>query len=141
MASDDDWLQVLSPSLQALARRGELRRYRKGDAVIRQGELDSTLLLVLCGRLRAFSIAANGHQTTYGFFGPGDFLGEMSLNGGHRTANVEALTACQCAALTREMLLAHLAERPEFIQELMAHARRRARLERRFDPYDGDERP
>src|SRR5690606_595571 len=65
---------------------------------------------------------------TLGLYGPLEYVGEMSLDGGPRSANVEAAEACTCSVITRERLLAYIAAQPEFALELMARLIRRARL-------------
>ena len=55
-------------------------------------------------------------------------VGEMSLDGGPRSANVETLEATTCAVVSREALLAYIAEHPDFALEMMARLIRRARL-------------
>ena len=126
-ADDPALLAALPPSLQALARRGTARRYRKGSVLIQEGDLGDTLYIILSGRLRAFSAADNGREITYGVYGPGEYLGEMSLDGGPRSASVMTLEASTCVVLTRQSLTAHIAEHPEFAFELLAKVIRRAR--------------
>ncbi|MBQ0945580.1 Crp/Fnr family transcriptional regulator [Ideonella sp. 4Y16] len=126
MASDA-WLGVFSASVRPLAARGELRRYRKGTLLIQEGDQGDTLYLIASGRLRAFSAADNGKEITYGTYGPGEYLGEMSLDGGPRSASVETLEASECVVVTQRTLLAHIADHPEFALELLAKVIRRAR--------------
>jgi CRP/FNR family transcriptional regulator, cyclic AMP receptor protein len=64
----------------------------------------------------------------YGVYGPGDYFGEMSLDGGPRSASVMVETTCTCAVLTRQTLREHIKAEPEFAFELMARVIRRARL-------------
>lgn len=124
---DLDLLAALPLSLQTLARRGIARRYRKGSLLIQEGDVGDTLYIVLSGKLRAFSAADNGREITYGIYGPGEYLGEMSLDGGPRSASVATLEASVCVVLTRQSLAAHIAEHPEFAFELLAKVIRRAR--------------
>ncbi|HET9978396.1 MAG TPA: cyclic nucleotide-binding domain-containing protein, partial [Burkholderiaceae bacterium] len=85
---------VLSPALRALAARGAPRSYRKGTLIIEEGTQGDTLYLLLSGRVRAFSSDARGREVVYGVYGAGDYFGEMSLDGGPRSASVIADTAC-----------------------------------------------
>lgn len=122
-----DALAALPPALGALAQRGALRRFRKGALLIQEGDQGDTLYIVLAGRLRAFAEDANGRAITYGDYGPGEFVGEMSLDGGPRSASVEATETALCAVVPRAALLAHIAEQPGFALELLAKVIRRAR--------------
>ncbi len=118
---------MLSEGLRALAQRGEIRRYRKNTLLIEEGDHGDTLYLILAGRLRSYASGDKGREITYGIYGPGEYLGEMSLDGGPRSANVATLDACTCVVITRTTLLQHIAEHPEFAFELIAKVIRRAR--------------
>lgn len=114
--------------IEALAALGVPRRYRRGALLIQEGETGDTLYIVLQGRLRAFLGDDSGKELTLGTYGPLEYVGEMSLDGGPRSANVEAIEASTCAVVSRATLLAYIADHPEFALELMARLIRRARL-------------
>ena len=118
---------ALSDALRDLARRGEIRRYRKNTLLIEEGDHGDTLYLILAGRLRSYASGDKGREITYGVYGPGEYLGEMSLDGGPRSANVITLEASTCAVITRTTLQRHIAEQPQFAFELIAKVIRRAR--------------
>ena len=120
-------LSCLTENLQALALRGEIRRYRKDTQLIQEGDQGDTLFIILTGRLRAFSVGDNDREITYGVYGPGEDLGEMSLDGGRRSASVSTLEASTCAVVGRSTLEAFIGERPQFAFELLAKVIRRAR--------------
>ena len=121
-------LGALAPPLRVLAARGTPRAYRKGTLIIEEGTQGDTLYLLLEGRVRAFSSDARGREIVYGVYGPGDYFGEMSLDGGPRSASVIADSACRCALLTRQTLREHIRAEPEFAFELIERVIRRARL-------------
>lgn len=120
-------LAAKAPGVAALAARGEARRYRKGMLLIQEGDQGDTLYIVLQGRLRAFSVGDNGREITYGTYGAGEFIGEMSLDGGPRSASVETLEATVCAVVTRTTLEQHVSAEPGFAFELLSKVIRRAR--------------
>ena len=117
----------MSDSLRALARRGVPSRLRKGTQIITEGDRGDTLYIVLSGRLRAFSVGDDGNEITYAVYGPGEYVGEMGLDGGLRSANVETLEPALCVLITRATLERHLAEDPAFAIELLARVIRGAR--------------
>jgi CRP/FNR family cyclic AMP-dependent transcriptional regulator len=119
---------VSDPHTEALAARGTLRQFRRGLLLIQEGDVGSTLYIVRTGRLRAYAADHTGKEITLGLYGPGEYVGEMSLDGGPRSANVETLEATTCAVVTREALLAYIAQEPSFALEMMARLIRRARL-------------
>lgn len=125
----DPFAQVpMSNSLRALAHRGVLKRLRKGTLIITEGEVGDSLYIVLSGRLRAFSVGEEGREITYGIYGPGEYVGEMGLDGGLRSAHVEAIEASVCVLITRATLERHLADDPGFAFELLSRVIRRARM-------------
>ncbi len=117
----------MSDALAALVDRGETRRYRKGTLLIQEGDNGDTLFIILTGRLRAFSTGDSNREITYGVYGPGEYIGEMSLDGGPRSASVITLEASSCAVVSQRTLERFVAERPEFAFELLAKVIRRAR--------------
>ena len=135
----------LPETLRQLAARGEIKRYRKGHLLIEEGERGDTLFIILAGRVRVYGSTFGGNivgnadapissakdaaerEITYGTYGVGDYFGEMSLDGGLRSASVETLEATECAMVTRHSLKAHIAEHPEFAFDLLAKVIRRAR--------------
>lgn len=116
-----------SADLNELAARGAIRHYGKGRLLIEEGEVGDALYIIVRGRLRAYAAGSNGREITYGSYGPGEYVGEMSLDGGPRSAHVETLERSVCAVVTRTTLLAFIAERPGFAIELMSKLIRRAR--------------
>jgi CRP/FNR family cyclic AMP-dependent transcriptional regulator len=125
---DDDLFAQLPASLQPLARRGVLRHFAKGSVLIHEGDQGDALFILLSGRLRVYgSSAVADREVLYGYCEPGDYVGEMGLDGGDRSASVAAVEACQAVMVTRETLLAHLREHPEFALELLTKVIRRVR--------------
>jgi len=119
---------ALPESVRALARRGELVRFAKGTVFIQEGTTGDTLYVILTGKLRVFSgHMANDREITHGTYGPGEYVGEMSLDGGPRSASVSAMETTVCSMVTRRTLEAHLADYPGFAFELLAKVIRRAR--------------
>ncbi|WP_325417993.1 Crp/Fnr family transcriptional regulator [Aquabacterium sp.] len=114
-------------TLRELVARGDVRRYRKGTLLIQEGDHGDTLFIILSGRLRAFSSGERDREIIYGDYKRGEYLGEMSLDGGPRSASVITLEASTCAVVTRRTLEAFIAERPAFAFELLAKVIRRAR--------------
>jgi CRP/FNR family cyclic AMP-dependent transcriptional regulator len=122
-------LPAASPLLRELASRGVRYTYRKGRLLIAEGEPGDVLYIILSGRLRAFSVdAEKDREITFGSYGPGEYVGEMSLDGGPRSASVEAEQRCECALVSRVTLTAFIAEQPDFAFELLAKVIGRARV-------------
>lgn len=121
-------LAALPEPLRLLAQRGEVKHFARHHRLIEEGTLGDTLFIILAGRLRAYSADERGREIVYGVYGPGEYLGEMSLDGGPRSASVAALEPSVCAVITRRTLHEHIAAHPPFAFELIARVIGRARM-------------
>lgn len=119
---------ALPEHLATLARRGDVRRYLKGEVILREGELGGTLHVLLSGSVKAYSEDADAREITYCIDGPGDFFGEMSLDGGRRSASVVALDDTLCAVLTRHTVWQQVSADPRFARELIERLIARGRF-------------
>jgi len=126
-AADPYAVAPMTDSLRALARRGVLLHKRKGAQIINEGDVGDTIFIVLQGRLRAYGASAE-RDITYAEYGPGEYVGEMSLDGGPRSANVEVTQPALLALVTRATLEQHLKEDPAFAFELLTKVIWRARV-------------
>src|SRR5450830_296937 len=122
-----DLYAPLSPELRTLALRGVVRSYPKKAVVINEGDAGESLFVLLKGSVRVFSGNDDGREITYGRIHSGDYFGEMSLDGGPRSASVITLEPCTCAVLSGTEVRAHLASEPEFAVNLLIRVIGRAR--------------
>ena len=109
-----------------LADCGVVRRYRKGHAAHAGGDAGDTVYVIRSGSAKVFSEDQQG-AIVYNLLGPGDYIGEMSLDGGPRSASVITLEPTECAVLSRQQVRAFMAAHPEFAFELLCTLIRRAR--------------
>jgi CRP/FNR family cyclic AMP-dependent transcriptional regulator len=124
---DEGLYAHLIPELRTLAQRGTLRSYPKKTVVINEGEIGDNLFVLLKGSVKVFSMDENGREITYGRIHSGDYFGEMSLDGGPRSASVITLEPCTCAVLSRSDVSEHLVDEPGFAINLVVQVIRRAR--------------
>jgi CRP/FNR family cyclic AMP-dependent transcriptional regulator len=117
----------LTVDLQTLADFGVQRSYRKGAIIVNEDELGDSMYILLQGRVRVFGAATNGKEITFGTILTGDFFGEMSLDGGSRSASVEALEPCLCAVVPNSQILAFARDQSEFAITLIQTTILRAR--------------
>lgn len=115
------------PCMRALAERGTLRNYRKNVVLINEGDQGDQLYVLVRGSVKVFSVDQDNREITYGIISAGDYFGEMSLDGGPRSASVMTLEPCTCAVLTRDDVREHLVANPAFALDLIARVIRRAR--------------
>jgi CRP/FNR family transcriptional regulator, cyclic AMP receptor protein len=118
---------TLSPALLALASEGTQRSYRKGAIIVSEGDVGDTLFVLLEGSVRTYGTGADGREVTYGTIPAQNYFGEMSLDGGTRSASVEALEPCLCAVVTAHRVREHLVQSPELASELITKIIARAR--------------
>ena len=123
----DRLLASLEPPVARLAARGIVRNYRKNTIILNEGEPGDSLFVLLQGQVKVYATDENGREITYGTIQAGDYFGEMSLDGGPRSASVMTLEPCLCVLVTRAAVQQHLAEAPEFALQLVTQVIRRAR--------------
>jgi CRP-like cAMP-binding protein len=83
---------VPDADLAVLAGASRVRTLRRGQVVCSAGDPGDTLIVVMSGRLKVVTRAADGAELTLTILGPGATLGEVSIaDGGPRSADVEAL--------------------------------------------------
>ena len=126
-ASPDELIALLDPRLRPLAQRGAVRSYKKNSVIINEGDEGESLFVVLQGRVKVYATDDTGREITYTNIDSGDYFGEMSLDGGPRSASVITLEPCVCSVITRNSVREHLVAQPEFAMELVAQVIRRAR--------------
>lgn len=121
-------LAALPAPLRDLAAQGTVRHYRANTTLIEEGDRGDSLFVVLSGSLRIFCADSGGREITLAIYGPGEYVGEMSLDGGPRSASVCTEQASVCAVVSGQSLRQHLAANPEFTLELIQRLIRRTRL-------------
>jgi CRP/FNR family transcriptional regulator, cyclic AMP receptor protein len=113
--SDD---RLPPPLLEAIATRGGTRSFPANTILINEGDSTDSLYLVLSGRVKAYSSADNGREVVLDELGPGDYLGELSLDGEKRSVSVKTLTPTTCVIVQGAELRQFLAEHPDFAVHL-----------------------
>lgn len=117
--ADGLYAALLRPGLRELAAKGVLRRYRRGDLIVREGDANDEFFIVLNGLVESFSRDESNREMIYTRLDPGEFFGEVNLDGGTRPASVRALAATTCAVVTHRTLLMYCADNPDFTAELI----------------------
>ena len=107
MVLKDDWLA-------AMATCGELQDFPANEVFIREGEDARHIYILLSGRVKVYGSAENGREFIYNIMGPGDFLGELCLDGGVRSASVATLEPTTCVVVGSDDLRYFMAAHPDF---------------------------
>lgn len=111
---NDPVAATVPDALDALVKDGVLRRYRKNAVIISEGDVGTSLFILLEGVVRIYSQDEHGRELNFGLLEPRTLFGEMALEGGTRTASVEAASPCVCAEIPYALLKSRLAESPDF---------------------------
>jgi CRP/FNR family cyclic AMP-dependent transcriptional regulator len=127
LATESGWVDMregdvakISPELLAmLSDRGGQRTFARGELLIREGEDSTDVYILLAGELKAFTTDANGREIVFNVMTPGEFFGELSLDGGARSASVQATTGAICVVVAQSDVQAFLGEYPEFAKALI----------------------
>lgn len=113
--------------LEALARHGNTRSFRAQSILISEGDVSDALFIVLRGRLRTYASSADGRDVVLAEHGPGDYVGELALDGGPRSASVKTVEASSCCVVSGNELRSFLVEQPDFALHLFRKLSRMAR--------------
>jgi CRP/FNR family cyclic AMP-dependent transcriptional regulator len=89
----DEFMARLDPADRAaLVERGRQRRFPAGASLFLEGDSCSTVIIVVSGRVKAFSLTEQGEEIVLAVRGPGALLGELSaVDGAPRGSSVAAL--------------------------------------------------
>lgn len=105
--------------LEQLLAAGDSRRYAVGEILFHQGDASDALYVLLSGRLRVYSGNANGREVVYNVLEPGETVGELLLDGGTRSASVQAVTESECLVIKGDTLRTLIRKYPELAEQLM----------------------
>ena len=125
--SNDQLIAALPATLRALAQRGVLRSFKRGTIILHEGDSSDLLFVLLDGSVKIYATDQSGREITYGIVGAGDYFGEMSLDGGPRSASAVTVAPAVCAVVSREGVRAHLSVDADFAMNLVVQVIRRAR--------------
>jgi CRP/FNR family cyclic AMP-dependent transcriptional regulator len=103
---------------EAIGQRGGVRNYAANAILINEGDRTESLYIVLSGRVRAYSVGEKGREVVLDELGPGDYFGELSLDGAPRSVSVKTLEPTTCCIVQGADLREFLREHPDFALHL-----------------------
>lgn len=104
--------------LDALAAHGNNRAFRAHAILITEGDASGPMYIVLDGRLRAYASSDDGRDVVLAEYGPGEYVGELSLDGEVRAASVKTLVPSTCCVVPVPEMRAFMATHPDFALHL-----------------------
>ena len=100
--------------LDALMRKGKIRKHAKGDVIYRRGDPGDSLLVLTCGQAKLTNISPSAREIVMHFVGVGDVFGETSaLDGKERATTAVALEDLEVFIISSRDLLPMLTAHPE----------------------------
>ena len=113
--------------LRAIASRGGVRSYGAQTVLVTEDDRSDAVFIILSGRVKAYGAAEDGREVVYGTQGAGEYFGEMTLDGGPRSASIMTLEPTSCAVVPGADVRRFLTENPDFalhvIKKLIGLAR------------------
>ena len=113
--------------LTQISRRASVRSFPRHAVIVIEGDDTDSLYVLLAGRVRVFVSAPDGRELDVNRMGPGEYFGEVTLDGGPRSASVVALEDCRCAVVHRAELNQLLLELPGLAQHMIRKLAHRVR--------------
>jgi CRP/FNR family transcriptional regulator, cyclic AMP receptor protein len=127
-AASDPFTPLGADTLRAIAASGVVRHFPKSAVLINEGDEGDSLFIVLTGRVKVYASNEAGKEVVIDFHGPGEYVGEMALDGAPRSASVMTVEPTTCAVVKgvhfRDFILAH----PDFALNLIEKLIQRTRL-------------
>jgi len=105
--------------LKRIASRGGVKRFAANTLIIGEGDTADTLYIVLSGRVKVYASNEEGREVIIALRGPGEYVGELALDGGERSASVMTTEPTTCSVVTAANLRQFIAEHPDFALHLI----------------------
>ncbi len=130
--------------LAAFVERVEVRQYRAGKVIIKQGTRGNNLYILVDGSVAV--VREGKPRVTLGLLNEGAFFGEYALlTALERSATVEAVEECTVLTISRQLMRSLVLEHPPVFRLLLRFFRDRllgnlTRTHDLFQPFSPDER-
>jgi CRP/FNR family cyclic AMP-dependent transcriptional regulator len=115
-------------TLRNIAATGVVRTFPRGTVLINEGDVGDALYVILSGRVKVYSSNEAGREFVIDFHGPGEYVGEMTLDGEPRSASVMTVEPTTCAVVNRAQFRDFLLAHPDFAMHLIDRLIHRLRV-------------
>ena len=119
---------IADPFVRELAALGRLRSYPKNTVFITEGDSSDSVFVVLAGRIKIFLSDTEGHEMILDTQGPGEYVGEMALDGNPRSASVMTMESTMFSVVSRDPIREEIRRNPDFALDMISKIIDRARL-------------
>lgn len=97
---------------QAIAAMATTRSLPANSVVVNEGDQTDSMYVILSGKVKIYLSGEDGKEITLGIEGPGDYFGEMVLDGGRRSASVMTVEASKFSIIQKQDLEKYLHQNP-----------------------------
>jgi len=127
-ASTDAVSPLQPETLRGIASTGVVRTFPRNTVLINEDDQGDSLFVILSGRVKIFSSNEAGREFVIDFQGPGEYVGEMSLDGAPRSASVITVEPTTCAVVNRAQFRDFILAHPDFAMHLIERLIHRVRV-------------
>ena len=124
----DRTVEVLPQALlDQIAAVATVRTFPKRAIIVTEGDETDSLYVVLSGKARVYVADEKGREVQLNQLGPGEYFGEVTLDGGPRSASVMAVEDTRCAIVKRGEFTPFLEAHPELALHIVRKLAHRVR--------------
>jgi CRP/FNR family cyclic AMP-dependent transcriptional regulator len=127
-SSGDPFAPLQDETLRSIATSGVVRTFPRNTVLINEGDVGDALYVILSGRVKVFSSNEAGREFVIDFHGPGEYIGEMTLDGAPRSASVMTVEPTTCAVVNRAQFRDFILVHPDFAMHLIDRLIHRLRV-------------
>ncbi len=114
--------------IKRIAKRAQIHSYKKGDVIIREGERDGRVFILIKGKVKVVIGIGTAKEKKVGMFGADNYFGEMAVLDDYvRTASIVAVRDTQALSLDHWNIRDEIAKYPSIAIELIQTLSRRLR--------------
>lgn len=109
------------PELTAIANMATARSLPANSIVVNEGDQTNSLYIINSGKVKIFLSDENGKEVMLGIAGPGEYFGEMVLDGGPRSASVMTVEPSKFSIIQKADLEKYLRAHPDVALSIITH--------------------
>jgi CRP/FNR family cyclic AMP-dependent transcriptional regulator len=113
-----EW-QLSQDELGALSAKGIVKAYPRNTVIVSEGDDTDSFYVIISGRVKVYVGDDDGREIILTTQGPGDYFGEMVLDGGPRSASVMTLEPSRIAVIQKSSFREFLETHPKFSSRLV----------------------
>ena len=113
--------------LEEIATAATVRAFPKHAVIVTESDATDTIYVMLAGKARVYVSDEKGREVVLNQLGAGEYFGEITMDGGPRSASVMALEECRCALIRRAELTAIIERNPDFALHVVKKLAHRVR--------------